>query len=247
MNAIAVIPARYQSTRLAGKPLVDIGGKPMIQHVYENVIRSPEVTEAIVATDDERIREAVEGFGGSVRMTSKDHPTGTDRIAEVARSTDASIIVNVQGDEPFITPRMISEALGPLIDDPTLPMSTLMHEIGEEGFENPNVAKVVTDLAGRALYFSRSLIPYPRKRTGFHVYEHIGVYCYRREFLLKFVTLNQSPLEIVESLEQLRALENGYEIRVVATSDPDYIPLSIDTAEDLEEARHLYAGRQSHN
>lgn len=240
VKTLAIIPARYKSTRLAGKPLADIGGKPMIQHVYENVLSSVDVAQVIVATDDSRIRDAVEAFGGVARMTSANHPTGTDRIAEVVRDTDASIIINVQGDEPFITPRMISGALAPLLEDPDLPMSTLMHEIDEEGFGNPNVVKVVADLAGRALYFSRSLIPYPRDRSGFRVFEHIGVYCYSREFLLKFVAMEQSPLEKAESLEQLRALENGYDIRVVAVEDPEYIPLSIDTAEDLEEARRLY-------
>ncbi len=244
MNAVAIIPARYHSTRLPGKPLADIGGKPMIRHVYENVEKSDEVSEVIVATDDERVVQAVESFGGKARMTSAAHATGTDRIAEVASELDAQIVVNVQGDEPFITPGMISEAVRPLMDEPELPMSTLMHEIGEEGFADPSVVKVVVDLRGNALYFSRSLIPFPRNRENLRVFEHIGIYCYRKNFLSSFVALPQSPLEKNESLEQLRALENGYRIRVVRTSAADYIPLSIDTNEDLERARRLYRERR---
>lgn len=244
MNAIAIIPARYQSTRLPGKPLAEIGGKPMIQHVYENVAKSREISEVIVATDDERVVRAVEAFGGEARMTSPAHATGTDRVAEVAAGLDATIVVNVQGDEPFITPGMISEAVLPLIEDPELQMSTLMHEIGEEGFADPSVVKVVVDLRGNALYFSRSLLPFPRVRDSLHVFEHIGIYCYRSSFLSTFVALPQSPLEKTESLEQLRALENGYTIRVVRTSAADYIPLSIDTNEDLQRARRLYLQRR---
>jgi len=244
MNVVAIIPARYHSTRLPGKPLADIGGKPMIQHVYETVRESESVTDVIVATDDQRICDAVQKFGGTARMTSRDHATGTDRIAEAANGIDASIIINVQGDEPFITAQMVSVALQPLLDDPKLPMSTLMHEIAEEGFDDPNVVKVVADIRGNALYFSRSLIPFPRNRTGFRVFEHIGVYCYRRDFLTQFIAMEQTPLEKVESLEQLRALENGYRIAVVEATDTQYIPISIDTAEDLERARQLYVARQ---
>jgi 3-deoxy-manno-octulosonate cytidylyltransferase (CMP-KDO synthetase) len=201
------------------------------------------VTEVIVATDDQRVCSAVEGFGGKAQMTAQDHTTGTDRIAEVAEGIDVPIIVNVQGDEPFITAGMVTEAVQPLLDDPDLPMSTLMHEIDEEGFEDPNVVKVVVDRRGNALYFSRSLIPFPRNRDGFHVFEHIGVYCYRKDFLSVFVATDPSPLEKIESLEELRALENGYVIRVVATASADYIPLSIDTPEDLDRARQLYLGQ----
>ncbi|HUX14674.1 MAG TPA: 3-deoxy-manno-octulosonate cytidylyltransferase [Spirochaetia bacterium] len=245
MKVAAIIPARFHSTRLPGKPLADIGGKPMIRHVYEAVRNSPEVTQVIVATDDQRICDAVADFGGTARMTSANHATGTDRIAEAADGVDAAIVINVQGDEPFITAAMISDVLRPLLDDPALPMSTLMHQIGEEGFSNPNVVKVVTDRRGNALYFSRSLIPFPRNGSGLRVFEHIGVYCYRREFLAQFIAMEQTPLERAESLEQLRALENGYRIAVVETADPQYIPLSIDTAEDLERARQLYLARQN--
>lgn len=244
MNVTAVIPARYDSTRFAGKPLADIGGKAVIQHVYENVSRASVVGEVIVATDDERIFRFVEGFGGTARMTSRSHTTGTDRVAEVASGLDASIIVDVQGDEPFVTPLMITEAVRPLLDEPDLPMSTLMSEIDEERFGDPNVVKVVVGLRGNALYFSRSLIPFPRNREGLRVFEHVGVYCYRKEFLQAFVAMEQSPLEKIESLEQLRALENGFAIRVVETKSVDYVPLSIDTAEDLARARELYAAGQ---
>lgn len=245
MEAAVVIPARYHSTRLEGKPLAEIGGKALIQHVYENAAKSDAVQEVIVATDDERIFSFVESFGGRARMTSKEHTTGTDRVAEVAKDLDAPIIVNVQGDEPFVTASMIAEAVRPLIEEPELPMSTLMHEITEELFDDPNVVKVAVDRRGNALYFSRSLIPYPRSREGLRVFEHIGVYCYRREFLLRFVEMAPSPLEKIESLEQLRALENGYPVRVVATAAADYIPLSIDTSGDLERARELYAAQRS--
>jgi len=216
----------------------------MIQHVYENVRKTPLVTEVIVATDDLRICEAVQAFGGKAKMTSPDHATGTDRIAEVAKATNASLIVNVQGDEPFVTSEMISEAVQPLVDDAQILMSTLMHEIDESSYNDPNVVKVAVDLRGNALYFSRSLIPFPRNRERLRVFEHIGIYCYRRDFLSAFVALEQSPLEKSESLEQLRALENGYSIRVVETHSSHYIPLSIDTREDLEQARKLYLARQ---
>lgn len=246
VKAAVIIPARYHSTRLEGKPLATIGGKALIQHVYENAVRSKVVQEVIVATDDERIYDFVKAFGGRVRMTAKEHTTGTDRVAEVARDVDASIIVNVQGDEPFVTAPMISEAVQPLIDESDLSMSTLMHQITEDRFDDPNVVKVVVDRRGNGMYFSRSLIPYPRTREGLRVFEHIGVYCYRKDFLLRFVSMPPSPLEMTESLEQLRALENGYPIRVVATESKDYVPLSIDTPEDLHRAQEIYgSGRQN--
>ena len=241
MKVIGIIPARYESTRLPGKPLVDILGKPMIQHVYENASRSETLNDLLVATDDERIVAAVEAFGGKAVLTSKEHATGTDRVAEVVRPLDAGIVVNVQGDEPFARPGMIDEIVRPLLEDPTLPMSTLSHEIKDrEGFADPNVVKVVTDLTGNALYFSRSLIPYPRKTEGHRVFEHIGLYAYRRDFLMEFAGLAQTPLEKAESLEQLRALERGYRIRVVETKQ-EYISLNVDTPEDLEKARILAA------
>ena len=239
MRVVGIIPARYHSTRLEGKPLVDILGRPMVQHVYESARRSSTLQEVIVATDDPRIQRAVEGFGGRAALTSPTHPTGTDRVAEVARSLDAEIVVNIQGDEPFIHPGMIDEIVTPLLEDPGIPLCTSMHEVTDrEDFSNPNVVKVVVDRAGFALYFSRSLIPFPRHSEGHRVFEHIGIYAYRRDFLLEFSRLPPTPLERSESLEQLRALEHGHRIRVVETRQP-YIPLSVDTPEDLEKAREL--------
>jgi len=239
MRVVGVIPARYASTRLPGKPLVDILGKPMIRRVYENAARSRLLEMLIVATDDERILEAVRAFGGRAVLTSRDHATGTDRVAEVVRGLEAEIVVNIQGDEPFVRPGMIDEVVEPLLADPELPMCTSMHRITDPAdFANPNVVKAVVDLAGDALYFSRSLIPYPRKTEGHRVFEHIGMYAYRKDFLLKYAALPQTPLEKLESLEQLRVLEHGYRLRVVETRQP-YIALSVDTPEDLEKARTL--------
>ncbi|MFW6139245.1 MAG: 3-deoxy-manno-octulosonate cytidylyltransferase, partial [Spirochaetota bacterium] len=229
MKAAGIIPARYHSTRLPGKPLVDIEGKPMIQHVYENCLKSSLLEQVIVATDDDRVKDAVQNFGGSVVLTSKKHPTGTDRVAEVAGTMNIEVAVNIQGDEPFVNPGMIDEAAQPLVEDSSLPMCTLMHQVSsEDDFHNTNVVKVVTDLHGFALYFSRSLIPYPRKKQGHRVYEHIGLYAYRKDFLMKFSRMEATPLEESESLEQLRALENGFRIKVVLTGQ-QYIPLSVDT------------------
>ncbi|HDN84551.1 3-deoxy-manno-octulosonate cytidylyltransferase [Candidatus Aerophobetes bacterium] len=237
MRVLGVIPARYGSTRLEGKPLADIMGKPMIQYVYENAAKSSILDELIVATDNIRIKEAVEKFGGKAMLTSPSHPTGTDRVAEVAKNFDPQVVVNIQGDEPFINPGMIDEVVEPLLEDKEIPMGTLMHEITEkEDFNNPNVVKVVTDKLGFALYFSRSLIPYPRKTEKHRVFEHIGIYSFQKEFLLKFTRLEPTPLEQTESLEQLRVLESGYRIKVVLTRYK-YVALSVDTPEDLERAR----------
>jgi len=245
MKTIAIIPARYGSTRFEGKPLADILGKPMIQYVYEGVCQSKLIEEVIVATDDQRILETVQGFGGKAVMTSPDHTTGTDRVAEVAQKLESEIIVNVQGDEPLIRGRIIDKAIRPLLTDETLPMSTLMTKIEEvKDWLNPNVGKVVVDQKGFALYFSRSPIPFPRdlnieqilykpfgkKILLKRVFKHIGVYIYRRKFLLRFSKLKPTPLEKLEKLEQLRALENGYPIKVILV---DYEPLHVETPEDL--------------
>lgn len=237
MKAVGIIPARYHSTRLEGKPLVDIQGRPMIQWVYENVMKAEVLDDVLVATDDQRIIEVVEKFGGKAVLTSKAHTTGTDRIAEVAKDLDIQVVINVQGDEPFITPMMINEVAAPLLEDKDIPMGTLMHEITAEDFQNPNVVKVVTDRSGFALYFSRSLIPFPRNRAGHRVFEHIGIYGYQKDFLLTLTRLEPTTLEKTEALEQLRVLENGFKIKVILTTARDYIPLSIDTREDLERAR----------
>lgn len=244
MKIIGVIPARYGSTRLEGKPLKEILGKPMIQYVYENVQNANLIDDAIVATDDQRIVDAVEFFGGKANLTSVDHTTGTDRIAEVAREIEAEIVVNVQGDEPLLDPRLIDEAIQPMIDDSELPACTLCRPIEEEAdLHSPHVVKVVFDLNGNALYFSRSLIPFPWKTDGFRAYEHIGIYVYRKDFLMRYVSLHPTPLEKTESLEQLRILENGYRLKIVVSALP-YSGLSVDTAEDLEEVRKIFASQR---
>jgi len=239
MKAVGIIPARYHSTRLEGKPLMDIHGKSMIQRVYENVMGADVLDDVLVATDDQRIIEAVEQFGGNVVMTSARHTTGTDRIAEVAKNLDVQVVINIQGDEPFLTPTMIEEVTAPLLEHPDIPMCTLMHKITEKNFQNPNAVKVVTNTAGFALYFSRSLIPFPRRPEEHHAFEHIGIYGYQKDFLLKLTQLAPTPLEKTEALEQLRVIENGFDIKVILTTAQDYIPLSIDTREDLERARSL--------
>ena len=243
MRIIGIIPARYGSTRLEGKPLKDIGGKPMIQRVYEAAQQAQWLDQVYVATDDERIVAAVEQFGGNVRLTSADHKTGTDRIAEVAAELDVEIVVNLQGDEPLLNPAMIDEVIQPLVDDSHLLMSTLCVPIlAEEALHDPNVVKVVFNQKGDALYFSRSLIPYPRKRDNFQAYEHLGLYAYRKDFLLTYIALPQSRLEINESLEQLRVLEAGYQLKVVVSAHP-YDGISVDTQEDLEKVRQIVQAR----
>ena len=236
---IGVIPARYGSTRLEGKPLKDICGKPMIQHVYEKASEAKTIERVIVATDDVRIFEAVKAFGGEAAMTSTEHNTGTDRIAEVVKDMDVDIVVNIQGDEPLIIPGIIDEIASELINDKSVNTATGCFVITEENMlTDPNVVKVVFDKDGFALYFSRSLIPYPRKADQSSVYEHIGIYAYRKDYLMKYITLENTPLSMVESLEQLKVLENGGKIKVVSTKYP-YNALSVDTQADLEKVRDL--------
>lgn len=241
MKVAAFIPARYASTRLNGKPIASICGKPMVQWVYEAARNASLVNEVTVATDDERIFKAVRSFGGSVVMTSSAHVSGTDRIAEAAASVDADIIVNMQGDEPLITPEVIDAAVRPMLLDPNLSLCTVMTIITDEDeYRDPNAVKVVCDSDGYALYFSRSPIPYSKADfEELKVYKHIGLYVFRRDFLMRFSTLAPSVLEKAESLEQLRALENGCRIKVVETS---YNPVSVDTAEDLERVRGIMKG-----
>ncbi len=243
MKVIGVIPARYGSSRLEGKPLKDICGKPMIQHVYEAASRASLLDQVVVATDDRRIADAVAGFGGQARMTSANHKTGTDRVAEAVGDAAVDIVVNIQGDEPLLDPVMVDEVVQPFLEEPDLPMSTLCVPIlEEENLANPNVVKVVFDLKGYALYFSRSLIPYPRKRDNFQAYEHLGIYAYRKDFLLTYIKIPQTRLEINESLEQLRVLEAGYRLKVSVTRQP-YDGLSVDTEEDLEKVRQIVRAR----
>ncbi|MBV8818058.1 MAG: 3-deoxy-manno-octulosonate cytidylyltransferase [Acidobacteriaceae bacterium] len=240
MKALGVIPARYQSSRFPGKPLADLLGKPMIQHVYEAAKKSRTLTSVVVATDDERIADVVRTFDGEVVITRSDHASGTDRVAEVARHCDTQALVNIQGDEPLIDPVMIDECLRAL---PSSGMSTLMKAVSEESFADPGVVQVVSGLSARALYFSRSLIPYPRTRTHhFAVYEHIGLYAYTRDCLLRLAALPPTPLEQIEGLEQLRALENGIDIQVVETKCGGEL-VSVDTPEDVERVREILAAR----
>jgi 3-deoxy-manno-octulosonate cytidylyltransferase (CMP-KDO synthetase) len=235
-SIVAIIPARYQSSRLPGKPLADIAGRPMIEHVYRRTAETRGVAAVVVATDDARIADVVERFGGMVTMTSPAHRTGTDRIAEAARDLTCDIVVNVQGDLPLIDPGMIAELIAPLSSDAALSMSTLCRVAHPSELENPNVVKVVRDRVGNALYFSRAPIPYGRDGKGGPrpVYAHIGLYAYRRDFLMTFAALPQTPLEQAESLEQLRALEYGYRISTVETR---YESIEVDTPEDLERVR----------
>ena len=239
MKTICVIPARYSSTRLPGKPLKDICGKPMICRVWERASRAASVAEVIVATDDERIIQAVEKHSGRAMMTRADHKTGTDRLAEVAtKFPDADVIVNVQGDEPLIEPALIDELVAEFANDSALQMATVATELtAADEMQNPNNVKVVVDRAGNALYFSRSLIPYPRNAGKSPVFKHIGIYAYRRDFLLTFAKMEPTPLEQAESLEQLRALENGCKIRVIKSSCRF---VGVDTAEDLELVNKIY-------
>jgi 3-deoxy-manno-octulosonate cytidylyltransferase (CMP-KDO synthetase) len=245
-QVVGMIPARYASTRLPGKALRMIRGKPMIQRVYERCSHTAAIDALYVATDDERIAEVVRGFGGRVMMTAPHHPSGTDRLAEAVQSLTADIVVNIQGDQPFLDTGMIVEAVQPLLDDPTLEMSTLMHPIArEEDLSDPAVVKVVTDLAGNALYFSRSLLPYPRQKLAHPVFEHVGLYVYRRDFLLKLAQLPPTPLEQIESLEQLRVLEHGHHLRVLETKcrDNAFSGFSVDTEADLARAEAMLVER----
>lgn len=243
MFVLGIIPARYGSSRLEGKPLKDICGKPMIQHVYERVQQSCLLNEIIVATDDERIVTAVNNFGGKAKMTSIEHKNGTDRIAEVAKNIEADIVVNIQGDEPLIDARMIDEAIQPMLDDKDLKACTLCRPIlSDEDVHSPHVVKTLFDLNGNALLFSRAPIPYPRNRELYKAYEHIGVYVYRKDFLMQYIKMPQTPLEITESLEQLRILENGIRMKVVEVTVP-YEGLSVDTQEDLDRVREIIKQR----
>lgn len=235
----AVIPARYGSTRLPGKPLVDLCGKPMIQHVFERVKQVSRIDRVIVATDDVRVVDAVKRFGGEVVMTPADIRSGSDRVAFAARDLqNVSIIVNVQGDEPLIEPAMIDEAIQPLVEDPMVEVATLVkHVDAAEELINPNTVKVVVDLHGYAMYFSRSPIPFQRDGREFEgFFKHIGLYVFRRDFLIKFASLPETALERSEKLEQLRILEHGYKIKAVMTQ---YESIPIDTQEDVDRVQVL--------
>lgn len=237
MEIIGVIPARWASSRLPGKPLADLCGKPVIQRVYEQCMKSRSLTRIIVATDDRRIFDAVKSFGGEVVMTSVDHPNGTSRVAEAVSSFSCDYVINIQGDEPMIDPRMIDQ-LAELIISSDCPMATLCSRFSNRGdAENPNNVKVVFDRNNRAVYFSRSLIPFPRKGDP-DFYKHIGIYAYRSDFLPEYLALEMTPLCAAESLEQLKAIEHGYSIAIAESVYHDE-SVGIDTPEDLVRARKL--------
>ena len=232
-----MIPARFASSRFPGKALASLAGKPIIQHVFERASLARYLQKVIIATDDERIRDAARSFGAPVRMTRADHLSGTDRVAEVAESETASVVVNIQGDEPLLDPEAIDSAVIALVNDPDVPMATLSKRIEDPSeISDPNVVKVVTDRAGNAIYFSRSAIPYVREGRAAH-YKHIGLYVYQRDFLLAYSGLPVGPLEQAERLEQLRALENGHRIRVVETACESF---GVDTPRDLERVALLF-------
>lgn len=240
-STVVVIPARYQSSRFPGKPLADLCGRPMIAHVVDRARAVPGVERVLVATDDDRIAAAVRAHGGEAVLTRADHASGTDRLAEVARSLTCDLVVNVQGDEPVISPGMIAAAIEACAADPSLPMATLRRGIDRlDDFLSPHVVKVVVDREGDALYFSRAPVPYPRDAAGGVVpagaWKHVGLYVYRREALLRLAALPPSPLERVEALEQLRALEHGFRIRAVETREDS---IGVDTPEDLDRVRRL--------
>jgi 3-deoxy-manno-octulosonate cytidylyltransferase (CMP-KDO synthetase) len=238
-KVLGVIPARFQSSRFPGKALRLLGSKPIIQHVWERSLRAATLTDVVIATDDDRIYNEARRFGAEAVMTSPAHMSGSDRVAEVAAGRpDARVVVNIQGDEPLIDPAAIDSAARAILDDPSLPMATLAKRIERvDEITNPNVVKVVMGLTGGALYFSRNPIPYDRA-GGAVYFKHIGLYVYRRDFLLSYASLPVGPLEKVECLEQLRALENGHRIGVVETS---YESLGVDTPEDLEEVSRMLA------
>jgi 3-deoxy-manno-octulosonate cytidylyltransferase (CMP-KDO synthetase) len=231
-----IIPARYGSTRFPGKPLADLWGKPIIQHVWERSRQSRLADRVIVATDDERIAGVARAFGAEVAMTRADHPTGTDRVAEVAQALDSDIIADVQGDEPLIDPAVIDAAIAPLAEDSSISMGTVCCPIEETAeLVNPNIVKVVLDRRGFALYFSRLPIPFVRDQHADTTrYRHLGLYVYRRDFLLSLAGLAPTPLEQAERLEQLRVLEHGHRLRVVIVR---HASPGVDTPEDLERLR----------
>jgi 3-deoxy-manno-octulosonate cytidylyltransferase (CMP-KDO synthetase) len=245
MKAIAIIPARYASTRFEGKPLAFICGKPMIQHVYEAASRAAHIDGVVVATDDRRICDAVDNFGGRVVMTSDDLRSGTDRAAEASRSLGLApddIVINVQGDQPLIDPHCLDEVVAPLMSEPELAMSTLAFRIVDpKEYTDPKDVKVVMDERGDALYFSRAPIPFGRdKDEEFDSYKHLGVYAYRRSFLEIFLNLPMGRLEVIEKLEQLRALEYGHRVKVVVTA---YDSPEVDLPSDIIRIEELMKGR----
>lgn len=244
LRVVGMIPSRWASSRFPGKPLAEIKGKSMIRRVYEQCLEAHSLDEVYVATDDRRIVAEVDSFGGKALLTAADHFSGTDRLCEAAARVSADIIVNVQGDQPFVEPAMIDEAVYPLLEDPDLPMATLMQKITDQrDYDNPNVVKVVVDRESNALYFSRSRIPFARSGEPIDLYEHIGLYVYRKQFLSLIAGLPPTRLEKAEVLEQLRVIENGYRIKVVETGkqSSELSGFSVDTPEDLERINEIFS------
>jgi len=240
-DVVCIIPSRYESSRFPGKPLADLCGKPMIQHVYERVARAKAIPYVAVATDDERIFNAVKKFGGNAVMTAATHRSGTDRIAEAVKTMNLApeaIVVNIQGDQPIFEPVQVDEVIQPLLDDPALNMSTLIYKIIlEEEITHPHAVKTVFDDQRFALYFSRATVPYVRsKNMTADYYKHHGIYAYRRDFLDTFTSLPEGKLERLEALEQLRALEHGYKIKVVITPHDS---VEVDNEQELERVRRI--------
>lgn len=239
MQSVGIIPARYASSRFPGKPLVNLLGKPMVQHVYESACRAETLDEVIVATDDQRIYDAVTRFGGNVEMTGECE-TGTERVAVVAERLKCDIVANIQGDEPLLKPAQIDLMLRPLLDKPEVQVCTLKQRVKTAGdYRDINVVKVVTDLHGNALYFSRASMPGKVSETElykFPVYRHVGLYAYRREQLLAFTNWSRTPYELAEGLEQLRFLENGVPIHVVETDIP---LIGVDVPTDLKRVKQV--------
>lgn len=245
MKVLCVIPARYASTRLPGKPLLQLAGKPMVWRVYERASAALLPQSTVVATDNKEIFDVITRLGGQAVMTREDHANGTDRLAEVSELfPDYDFIVNVQGDEPLIEPEVIDQLVQALVDDSEAQMATCMNEMDEDEYNSPAAVKVVTDVSGNALYFSRSLIPYPRNKTGCLVHKHVGIYAYRRDFLMKYAQMPPTKLEQTEALEQLRALENGYKIKVIKVPYKFY---GVDTLEDFLHVERIINGHRTKN
>ena len=248
-KVVAIIPARYHSNRFEGKPVAPILGKPMIQHVYERALSVPLLSRVVIATDDERIADCVRAFEGEVVMTKANHASGTDRLAEAAtilKIPEQDVVVNIQGDQPLFPAEVIEQVARPLLEDPTLPMSTLIYKIvRKEEIGDPNHVKTVFDRNNNALYFSRSPIPFqrdPNETTEPTYYKHLGFYGYRKGFLLTFVSLPEGEWERFEKLEQLRALEFGYRIKVVLT---EYDSVEVDTLKDLKRVEEILRKKQN--
>jgi 3-deoxy-manno-octulosonate cytidylyltransferase (CMP-KDO synthetase) len=233
MKTIGVIPARFASTRFPAKVLAKIAGKPMIQHVWQRVNQCQRLDETLIACDHPEVFQVAKDFGANVVMTNPNHPSGSDRIAEAVQDLNVSIVVNIQGDEPFIDPETIDRLIALLNNDDQCVMGTVIKEITDEAdFQNPNVVKCVTDINGCVLYFSRSPIPYPRN-MGVKRYKHLGLYAYRKDFLMRYKNWPKGILESAEELEQLRVLERGYRIKTVVTTAES---IAVDTPEDLKKA-----------